>query len=239
MQIGECRERWTIKLRHLPDQVRGQPLAYFLHLGKSGGTALKASLAPSTDTGRYQIVLLPHAVRLADLERSAHYFFCVRDPVDRFVSGFLSRQRQGRPRYFVPWTRDEALAFSRFDSPDALGSALAGTLEQRAPAGEAMRSIAHVNRSYWYWFKDEAHLRRRAERLLWIGHQETLSTDIAALADALAVGPLTLPTDVKAAHIGSSEGRGLSEGARANLTQWYAADYRFLEVCADLRPARR
>jgi hypothetical protein len=210
--------------------MRNRPVAHFLHVGKTAGTAVGAALMAAGSAGDYKIMVQPHGVRLVDVPAEDSFFFCVRDPLSRYVSGFLSRQRQGRPTHYTPWSARETEAFSQFESPDALGRALgAGGVEQSA-AEAAMRSIAHVNRSYWFWFGDEEMLRSRAARLLWIGRQESL--DVRPLARALGLGELALPIDGEAAHrapVGAT--RLLSPEAEANVRRWYARDYDFLALC--------
>jgi hypothetical protein len=103
---------------------RQKQRAHFLHPGKTGGTALKAALAPVALDGRYEIHLHRHNVLLSDISLGDRVFFSVRAPLDRFVSGFNSRRRQGRPRYDIPWSAAEERAFTTFTSPDALGRAL-------------------------------------------------------------------------------------------------------------------
>ena len=51
--------------------------------------------------------------------------FFVRHPVSRFVSGFNSRMRKGRPRRNVEWSEGERWSFERFRTPDELARALA------------------------------------------------------------------------------------------------------------------
>jgi len=216
-----------------------RPVAHFLHIGKTAGTALKAALSEAPPSDRFDVQVHPHEVRMADLPVVDRFFFSVRDPVSRFVSGFLSRQRQGRPAHVSPWRDAERIAFSRFSTPEDLAVALgpgAPGDERRREAVEAMKSIEHVNQSYWYWFDDEAHLRARASRILWIGRQETIEADLPLLTRELGVGELILPVEVERAHrapMGST--RELSEEARSNIYNWYKRDYEFLAFCERLR----
>jgi hypothetical protein len=211
-----------------------RPVAHFLHIGKTAGTAVKVALKESQGSASFRVVVHRHKVGLADIPRGDHYFFCVRDPIDRYVSGFLSRQRQGEPRYHLAWSEGEADAFARFHSPDALAVSLgAGGADQR-DAEEAMCSIRHVRSSYWDWFDDPDYFRRRADRILWVGHQESLN--LLPLAAALNLESLELPTDSRRANRSLWTKPELSEVGRRNLRQWYAKDYAFLELCHKLQP---
>src|SRR5262245_41319225 len=124
-----------------------QPTAvvHFLHVGKTGGTALKHALAL---TAVSRVVLHDHTTTLAAIPPGQFVIFFLQEPLSRFVSGFYSRQRQGQPRYFSPWSEDEARAFGRFGTPSDLAAALSSASdEERAAAAAAMTSIQHVRDS--------------------------------------------------------------------------------------------
>jgi hypothetical protein len=61
------------------------------------------------------------------------FFFCVRDPVSRFVSAFHSGLRMGKPTGFVPWDADEECAFAdtnAFLRPTLTGKPVCNALGQ-------------------------------------------------------------------------------------------------------------
>jgi hypothetical protein len=221
-------------LRH---RARGRPVVHFLHVGKTAGSAIRRAIRDAPPSRTFRIVKHSHGVHLADLPRADRFFFVVRDPLDRFTSGFYSRLRQGAPRWTEPWTPDEATAFERFPTPTALGTALAGSGAERHAAEGAMRTIGHVRTSYWDWFGSEAALRRRADRILFIGYQEILDAQIPDLAARLDVPELTLPRDDATAHRTASDlDRTLAPEARAALEEWYRRDYEFVALCRELCP---
>jgi len=210
---------------------------HFLHIGKTGGTAIKYVLRQHTDCGPYDIRLHYHFTCLRDIPVGDKVFFLLRDPVSRFKSGFFSRQRKGNPRYHVPWTRGEKKAFGRFDSPNALALALSSPDEdERHAAEQAMRSISQVRDSYDKWLGDESYLASRASDIFFIGFQESLSEDFLRLKDRLGLPPeARLPEDDFNAHRSNGNSKSVLEArAIANLTEWYAADYRLLEICRQL-----
>lgn len=180
------------------------------------------------------MVLHGHVTHLDECPQGEKFFFCVRDPTDRFLSGFLSRQRQGRPRYDMPWNAEEAIAFSHFASPEELALALSAGDAQQWQAEHAMRSIRHVKNSYWDWFGNPAYFESRADDLLWVGRMEAL--ELKRLANALGVHQLTMPQDSTLSHRTGDAKPELSDRARQNLRQWYAADYEFLDLCNELFP---
>ena len=214
-------------------RLHGRRPVHLLHIGKCAGTALKQALIDAPEPQKYQVVGHTHGVRMEDLPHPDEFFFVVRDPVDRFVSAFVSRQREDAPRFRAPWSPAEAIAFSNFDSPAELGLALADSGTRRADAVESMNSIEHLRTSYWYWFANPAALRRNTRRILWIGLQDSLDAQIPVLAERLGLDSLVLPSDGAAANRSSGAGE-LPPAARAALTEWYRRDYECLELCREI-----
>jgi len=196
---------------------------------------LKHALQQQPVTRQYAVVLHPHRIRLRDIPERERVFFFLRDPVRRFISGFYSRQRQGQPRIFSPWSEEEREAFRLFHTPNELALSLsAGRREEKTAAERAMRSIQHVRDSYWYWFESQEYFLRRRQDILFIGRQESLAEDFELLKQALGVSArLSLPSDDLSAHRNPPHlDTHLEEAAVRNLEEWYQADYRFLELCA-------
>jgi len=212
---------------------------HFLHIGKTGGTAVKHALQPLASMAN--LTLHPHPVRLSDIPTGERMIFLLRDPLTRFVSAFYSRQREGRPRYVVPWTPEEAAAFGRFHTPNQLANALASTgAVERKFAERAMRAIAHIKNRYWDWLVDPAHLRSRAEDILFIGLQEHLTADFAIMRRLLAISEAVhLPDDDIDAHRNpASLDRSLDSQAVYNLKLAYREDYIALRECRRLARER-
>ena len=80
-----------------------RPVAHFLHIGKAAGTAVTFGLKQAPGIAKYRLIRHPHNIGLPNIPESDYYFFCVRDPIDRYASGFLHRELQGQPRFSVPW----------------------------------------------------------------------------------------------------------------------------------------
>jgi hypothetical protein len=213
------------------DRLKGKQFVHFLHVSKGGGSAVKDALQDRLRTPTARIFLHPHRTTLADVPAGEKAFAFLRDPVTRFVSGFHSRLRQGRPRYDTPWTPDEARAFERFRTPNELALSLSSTdAEVRAAGEHAMRTMGHVHRPQRSWLGDDALIMRRMDDILFIGRQESLAADFAVLR-----GLLGLPETVKLAEVHRTPeefDRRLDPEARENLRAWYADDYRLLELCA-------
>ncbi|HTX46742.1 MAG TPA: sulfotransferase family 2 domain-containing protein [Solirubrobacteraceae bacterium] len=215
----------------------GKPRAHYLHIGKTGGTAIIAALGPLTDAGPYEIVLDGHDVDLRQIPAGEKFFFVVRDPLERFVSAFCDRQRRSRPRYDVGWTLEEERAYGLFSTPDSLGCALSSPDEGlRAAAHEAMTSIYHVRHSYWHWFEDPEYFNSRLGDVLfimWLPSLHSLFPQLCAIL-GLREAP-ELPSDDVGAHRNPGSGsRYLSDCATQNLEQWYKRDYEFVRICSKL-----
>ena len=220
------------------DRPAGDRPVHFLHVGKTGGTAFKHAVERArARCGKLapMIHLHPHAVRLRDIPEGDRFLFFLRDPVSRFVSGFYSRQRQGRPRYFVPWRPDEEEAFRHFSTPNQLALALSARgAAARDRAEAAMRSIGHVRDSFWKWFDDEAYFLSRRDDLFFIGFQERLAEDFEILKSRLRLpdsAALPAADDVQSHANPRHLDRNLHEEAVRNLRRWYAPDFRFVALC--------
>lgn len=224
-------------LRHWAYRLAGKRSLHFLHIGKTGGSALKHVLTHYPTASRYVLHLHPHTVRLRDVPERDGVIFFVRDPISRFVSGFYSRQRQGQPRIFSPWRPDERAAFERFETANALAAALSDRDEEvREAAAAAMRAIHHVSSGYWDWFGDERYFRSRIPDIFFIGAQEHLARDFEVLKGKLGLPPgARLPSDDTIAHRNPQDiDRTLEPLALENLTSWYREDYRFLDICREI-----
>jgi glycosyltransferase involved in cell wall biosynthesis len=221
------------------DPTDPRPPLNVLHIGKTGGTALKHVLAEQAPVSRYQLIFRGHDVALADLPKGERYMFLIRDPLTRFVSAFNGRLREDRPRYHYPWREEERIAFARFKTPDELAVALSSEDdEERQAAERAMRGIGHVNTPYTFWFPDESAFRARLDDLFFIGLQDRLDDDFQSLKTKLGLPPdARLPGDETAAHKSPSGTQThLSDVGRANLERWYARDIAFLQLCRALAP---
>jgi hypothetical protein len=207
-------------------------MIHVLHVGKTGGTAVKAVLQRFPDKFR----LHPHTVRLCDCSPGERVFVAVRHPLDRFVSSFNSRLRKGAPRYFFEWSDAEAEAFRHFANPNDLGEALSSLNPlRRRRAQRAMLSIRHVRSRLSFWLGSTDYLRARNDDLV-IGETRTLQSDFENLLKLVGLQPIALSTDPIAMHsTPSGMTRHLSPTAKSNLSHWYAEDFAIYETATSLR----
>lgn len=213
----------------------GRRIIHYLHIGKTGGSAVKHALREqnSVDNGSYFFVLHEHEEQLRDVPAADPYVFAVRDPLERFYSGFYSRKRKGQPRILSEWTPREQRAFTRFADANDLAEALtAENIELRCAALSAMTGIGHVNTAHLDWFDDPYEMFYGDRRPLMVLRQSQLNTDFSALVSLLNLPPTVhLPQDNVSAHRNDyAQTPPLSALARQNIRSWYATDIAFVEI---------
>lgn len=208
---------------------------HYLHIGKTAGTATKAVMTAMNQQrgGKAKFILHKHYVSLSDLPTDALYFFALRDPIDRFYSGFYSRKRKGQPRHHQEWSRQEAWCFDRF--PEANDLALALGADDPLPAIISMRSIGHIRRRL-VDVLDDMHGVLVDHRPAFILRQAQVETDFRAFADKFGLGPVPdFPKDAVAAHRNSyDETPPLSDTAKDNLRHYLSDDIAYYQALLSL-----
>lgn len=215
-------------------RAHGKRVVHILHIGKTGGTAIKEVLHLHRDTRSHRIELHSHGFTLQDVPAPDEVIFFLRDPIGRFVSAFNSRLREGRPRHYSPWTKGEARAFSIFPTANSLALALSSPdVSRYQEAVRAMRDINHVKQSYFRWLQSEDYLLSRRDAVLMVGFQEDLERDFEKLKRLLGlpVGICLPEDDIRAHRAPPGTNRHLEEPAIRNLQQWYQRDCQLLDMC--------
>jgi len=213
--------------------VTGQPVTgqvAFLHVPKTGGTAVKAAIEGVAwgDTPP-AVEVFGHSWNLGRLA-GHRVFFVVRDPVDRAVSAYASRQREGRPRYHYPHSAAEAEVFGRWDSFEKLVLAV-DSGDPDALAG--YQSIAHL-RPLSTWLVDVASIE--ASNICYIAEMASLSAEWDTIRRVTGMPEsATLPTSAVAAHRAPEPARPLSPHASAIARSMLTDDYRLYEACLKVR----
>lgn len=206
---------------------------HFLHIGKTGGSVVRAALKPYLDKGKYNLEFHGHRFKLMDVPGGEKVVFFIREPISKFISGFYSRKRQGRPLYDVPWRPGEKKAFSKFKTPNELAKALSSKDEElKKAAKSAMKSITHIRTRYWYWFKNKKYFTSRKNDILFVGTQENLNSDFKKLKSLLKIKGARLSKDPIIAHINPTNvDKKISKSSILNLRRWYEEDYKFIDIC--------
>lgn len=163
------------------DHTRIQSIG-FLHIPKTGGSGLSEFGRKLVGQGHKFPLILGHEWTAAEaLKRfpEMKLAFIIRDPLERFVSGFNSRLRMGRPRNNNLWTLGEAVSFSFFDSASAMLGGLDSPDERiKSAALFALQHISHLKHGYQHYFKSREFVARHADRI-------TLVRDIHQTEDFL------------------------------------------------------
>ena len=221
------------------------PESYCLmHVGKTGDGSIKALISAHRRRHRSApIRAFGHHFVLPILrERFPQHqvVFFVRDPVARYVSGFNSRLRQGRPKNDRPWTPQEEVAFRRFPTPNSLAEALSSTdAGCRAQAEQSMNDISHVQTPLRAFVGSFAFLQQCVAEgsIAMIGTMQYFAEDVARMQRIVGLDPdLSLPTDDLRTHRtpAGMETR-LSEEGERNIRAWYRADYEIYGWCMQRR----
>lgn len=208
----------------------------FLHIGKCAGTQISA-LAEQINAKSPDVRILTknHDCFLKDIHKQSRYFFSIRNPINRFMSGFYSRKRKGDPQVTSDWTMYDKLAFEEFEHANDLAESLFSGGSLGAAAFGAMKSIRHTaqNQSDWFYCTGNF-LRLRPP--VWIIRQEKFDADFQTFLSKSGLGvhwsDLEVKTDPKTSHANDySSTPPLSERARANLKAWYIQDFEFYRAC--------
>lgn len=227
--------RYRLVQKSNQDRANGREVIHFLHIGKTGGTAVKHALSSHLVENQRVIYLHDHHVTIDLLPKKDRFFFFLREPISRFVSGFYSRKRQGLPRYHFPWNKEEKEAFSYFETPEVLACSLSSddcALKRRSIA--AMRGIQHIRDTYESLNITCENLDKKRKQILFIGFQESLNTDFQKLSTLLEISA-KLPDDTKHAHRGVGEmDKNLSHTAINNLTRWFEEDLQTYNHCKNM-----
>ena len=225
------RRKARLWLKGFTARQQGLEPVHILHIYKTGGTALKHALEDVSRTTSHAIFSQKHSIGLDCIPRGHKVVFVVRDPVTRFVSGFYDRKREGRPRYHTPWSKAERATFERFETPGAIGEALATGGEPSEAARAALASLDRMTVPWSAWLGSTDDFLIRRPDILLVGRQETLAADFDKLRQLLGLpDDARLPLNDVDAHRARNVDRGMSETARAALTSAFSEDYAWLAL---------
>lgn len=208
----------------------------FLHIGKTGGTFLK-SLADADVKNPQSLYLGNHGDTLISTikkfgkRRKLGFFF--RNPESRFVSGFFSRMRQGRPEYDVNWTAAEAVAFSFFQTPNALAEALYSNDEHlKSAARFSMSSIFHLKHDYAHYLHSTDAIRYELEagNVIMCCETDNIDKHLGKILGALGLLPST-PRDLRKSPAQETVAAEFSEVAKENIKKFCPREFEIYAAC--------
>jgi len=198
---------------------------HFIHIGKTAGSSIRNSLIHFNNSQKkYHFFIYGHSFKLYHLAKKEKYFLTIRNPVNRFVSGFLSQQNRVKFLIENKITEKEREAFKNFSDANHLAESLfSDDLAIKTKAGSAMKNIKHVNDPYTDYFSKENLIERTPSFVLEL---EKLDADFYEFCKKLKLEIIELPKEKKLTHKGDySNNKELSEGAILNLKKWYKDDF--------------
>ena len=203
----------------------------FIHIGKTGGSFFDHILRKIDIKNK--IIFNSHNIMLDDNE--CKYIFFIRDPVSRYVSGFISRLRKGQPLYYREWSIYERQSFHFFKTPNELAEALSSSDQKiKEFAFKSMNSILHLRQDISYYVKKLANLKKFKNNILYIGRKETLNNDIKNIIKLLEYEYEIDNNDMESKFIHSTpykyeEIKHLSELGKDNIIKYYEKDYEIIK----------
>ncbi len=224
-------------------------LIYWLHIPKTGGMCCQNSLdwlPPSIGnniesmitSNDYRIIRCPHEQIFQPLTNEQYIFF-VRSPIDRFVSGFISRLRQGQPLLKILYSEAERQTFALYPSPEHLANDLYHDNPQtQTIARECLQSIIHLRLSLKTYLNSCQYLETYQNQIFYVGRTEHLTDDFNLLTNRLGLLNLNLVTDPIQCHVTPSKYqhlKNISSTAKHNIMMYYLEDYILIAKLKQLR----
>lgn len=221
------------KLRPTAHRSQNEANLAYLHISKTGGTQIRLLFDQIANSG-VKLKAFGHAKKLTDIPNEASYFFSIRLPAARFVSGFYERKRQGGSAYPNRWSKCESLAFAHFEHANELAESLFETGRVGSVARESIASISHTaSHQVDQFTRSGCFLQERPP--VAIVRQEVFEEDLQGLFDELGIRmslQSLLTKDTSRARITDYAGiPPLSALAVQNIETWYARDVWFYRDC--------
>lgn len=211
------------------------PKVHLLHIGKTGGSTIKSTLNKKNiklQNQCYTVDTSAHTKTLGIVPGC--YAFFIRDPVRRYVSGFISRLREDKPLYYAKHSPAEQIAFKNFKSPNQLAEALTSSdAKMRQQAVFAMKNISHTRMDLKYYMGGKENLIKNLDRIMFVGRMEYLDKDFQTFLDILGMSKVELLKDEVNTHktpIQFKYIKRLSPLAVKNILAWYKEDYEIINI---------
>ena len=198
----------------------------FLHISKTAGTQIM-HIIKQLKKHKINIKRHDHWVKLSELPLNTKYFFSIRNPTTRFVSGFYFRKRKKNH------SQHEKITFERFEHANDLAENLFAEGKSGISARNAIQSIKHNAMLQIDWFQRFSYFELQPP--ITIIRQEHFETDMQRLLELLNVNlevSNLISNDSDISHKNQyKEIPPLSEKSLKNLEKWYLQDYMFYEMC--------
>jgi hypothetical protein len=207
----------------------------FLHIAKTGGTTIGSAINAASRLSDVKLGVYPHNDTLPDLfgiDPRLAVSFAVRDPIDRFVSAFNSRLRNGRPVNDNRWQPREAITYLYFPTVNDLAENLETDDDRMLSAARfALESVAHLRRGYKYHLQSVEFLERNKDRIYFVCDTTTIDEDWQNFLAPLRLDKSRLP-NIQTLHVAPKRmSTSLSESGRAKLRRYLADEYEIYDYC--------
>lgn len=170
------------------ESLTGKQAVHFLHVRKTGGSALKNTIRQNFGGRIPGFYFYKHQVSLRHIPKGNKVCLVVRKPESRFISGFYDRKRFGNPAYHIEWSALEKKVFDLFESPSELIEAIQSEdQERREVAEQALMEMRHVKSRLSDWLTSKDYVKERAADLLVVGFQDSLDQFINQLKSEKAL----------------------------------------------------
>ena len=209
----------------------------FIHVAKNGGTALETWL--KQNNLECLVTSFEHVdMRTSFMRRpkGTCYLTMARDPVERWVSGFLSRWRRGCPSHCGNWSRPEEHVFRIFSTPEQLAAAFSSQdVQLRSAADLAHSTIHHLHRGFAAYFPQ---LEAVLPFVVYVGLTCDLKRAAIAMLHAIGVPEQVMLnlTEVPKVHANpDADLANLSQLAIRNVKHKMREDYEVLKGLAQAK----
>ena len=202
-----------------------------IHIGKTGGSAIRESIKDlvGKKTPHGKLVLSGHSGRLSTEDK---FIFVIRNPVDRYVSAYLSGYREGSPRNHIPWSPQEKKYFRMFPTPNKL----AEELFKNSEANEAMKNLRHVNAPLSSFLGSTENIEKCKKNILFVGSTENLDEDFLKICDYIGTSVKLVTNDLMTHKTPKKYDKlkKLTAGAIKNIKKYYKEDYGIIKKIHEL-----
>ena len=189
---------------------------HFIHIGRCAGTVIqkrfqeefkyeqisKHSIKITTE--KCEIWFHSHKISLKMIPIGHKVFFVVRNPIERFISGFNRRLIRGSPSSMKNlkftllkdksgsnnWSSEEKLVFTKYGSVlEFVESLFSANKAIRRESLKNLKKIKHLGifGSYWDYLGNKKYLESRKEDILLVLRLENLDADFSKLLNLLGI----------------------------------------------------
>jgi len=210
---------------------------HFIHPGRTGGTNIRNYLTRLNNyQKKYYFNCYGHLFKFHHLGKNNKYLFTIRDPIDRFVSGFNVRKNLAQfenttdPKKITKYkiSVKEHESFKNFSSANHLAENIySNDLAKQSKAIIAMNNIKHIKDTYISFLNKEDITKNKP---FFVIETEKLEEDFFKLCDKLKLEKIDLSLNNISKNFRKSkvsDDKKLSDLAISNLRRWYKKDFDF------------